>query len=112
MNEELSMSKQRTNWEEIISRYEASGLTQSSFCKQNSLSINQFRYRWETRNKGLKTQLSPSSFESISILSPLESSAVTTTINLTIHLPNQIRCDVTTDLNGFSPLLAQLVHLC
>lgn len=106
------MSKQRTNWEEIINRYQVSGLSQSSFCKQHSLSKNQFRYRWETRNKGLKTNKSPSSFESISILSPQDSSAVKTTISISILLPNQIRCEVTTDLNGFSPILAQLVQLC
>lgn len=106
------MSKQRTNWEEIISRYKASGLTQSSFCKQNNLSKNQFRYRWETRNKGLKAQTSPSSFESISIVSPQVNLAVTTTISMSIHLPNQIRCDVTTDLKGLFPLMAQLVQLC
>jgi len=105
------MSKQRTHWEEIFSCYEASGLTQSTFCKQNNLSINQFRYRWESRNKGLKTQ-SSSSFESVSVISTPAIPLITSTINLSIYLPNQIRFDVTTDLNGFSPLLTQLVQLC
>lgn len=106
------MSKQKTHWDDIFSRYKASGLTQSTFCKQNNLSINQFRYRWESRNKELKTQTLPSSFESVSVLSTPAIPLITSTINLSIYLPNQIRCDVTTDLNGFSPLLTQLVQLC
>lgn len=106
------MSKQKTNWEEIFSCYEASGLTQSMFCKQNNLSINQFRYRWESRNKGLKTQASSSSFESVSVMTTPAIPLITSTINLSIYLPKQIRCDVTTDLNGFSPLLTRLVQLC
>ena len=107
------MSKQRTHWEEIFSCYETSGLTQSAFCKQNNLSINQFRYRWESRNKGLKTHASPSSsFESVSVTSTPAIPLTTSTINLSIYLPNQIRCDMTMDLNGFSPLLTQLVQLC
>jgi hypothetical protein len=105
------MSKQRAHWEEIFSRYKASGLSQSTFCKQNNLSINQFRYRWESRNKGLKTQAS-SLFESVSVMSKPAIPLIPSTINLSIYLPNQIRCDMTTDLNGFSPLLTQLVQLC
>lgn len=106
------MSKQRPDWEEIFSRYKASGLTQSTFCKQNNLSINQFRYCWESHNKGLKMQVSLSSFESVSVISTPATPLTTSTMNLSIYLPNQIRCDMTTDLNGFSALLTQLVQLC
>lgn len=106
------MSKQKTNWEEIFSCYKASGLSQLVFCKQNNLSNNQFRYRWEARNKALKAQPSAVPFESISIISTSATPVIPSTINLSIHLPNQIRCDVTTDLNGLLPILTQLVQLC
>lgn len=106
------MSTQKIYWEEIFNRYKASGLSQPEFCKQNNLSNNQFQYRWYERNKALKAQASPEQFESISVISTSVVPAMTSSINLSIHLPNQIRCDVTTDLNGFSPLLTQLVQLC
>ena len=106
------MSTQTAYWEEIFSRYKTSGLRQPAFCKQNNLSNNQFQYRWYERNKALKAQASPEQFESISVISASVTPVMASTINLSIHLPNQIRCDVTTDLNGFSPLLAQLVQLC
>lgn len=105
------MSKQKAYWEEVFSRYKASGLSQVEFCKQNNLTNNQFQYRWYERNKALKTQASPERFESISLVST-PATPIASIINLSIHLPNRIRCDVATDLNGLSPLLAQLVQLC
>lgn len=104
------MSKQKAHWEELFSRYKASGLSQPEFCKKNNLSTNQFQYRWYEHNKALKAQATEP-FESIILsapVSPVKSSA----INLSIHLPNQIRCDVSTDLDGFSPILTHLVQLC
>lgn len=106
------MSKQKAYWEEIFSRYKASGLSQPEFCKLNNLSNNQFQYRWYERNKALKAKALPAPFESISVVSTPTAPVMTSIINLSIHLPNQIRCDITTDLNGFSPLLMRLVQLC
>jgi hypothetical protein len=112
MNEELLMSKHKIDWEDVFSRYKASSLSQSAFCKQNNLSNNQFQYRWYERNKALKAHASPEQFESISVISTPAVPMMISTINMSIHLPNEIRCDVTTDLNGLSPILAQLVQLC
>lgn len=105
------MKNPKAYWEEVFSRYKASGLSQPEFCKQNNLSTNQFQYRWYEHNKALKAQVAEQ-FESISILSPPVIPVKTSIINLSIHLPNQIRCDVSTDLDGLSPILAQLVQLC
>lgn len=105
------MSKQKAYWEEVFRRYKASGLSQAEFCKQNNLTNNQFQYRWYERNKALKAQASLEQFESISLVST-PATPIVSIINLSIHLPNQIRCDVATDLNGLSLLLPQLVQLC
>jgi hypothetical protein len=103
------MSNQKAHWEELFRRYKASGLSQPEFCKQNNISTNQFQYRWYERNKALKVKTPVKAFEPISVVS---TTAMTSAINLSIYLPNQIRCEVTTDLNGFSPILSQLVQLC
>lgn len=116
------MSNQKQHWKAIIEQYQASGLSQPEFCKQNELSWNQFQYRWYQHNLALKTKAPISSheppqniFEPITITLP--STAPKQAINiveLAIYLPNQIRCDVKIDLcaNEFSTLLKQLVTLC
>ena len=50
------MPHQQQHWNEIIDRYEASGLSQPEFCKQNELSCNQFQYRWYQPNLALKAK--------------------------------------------------------
>lgn len=106
------MLKQKINWDELLVSYKSSGLSRSEFCKQNNLSINQFRYRWDTRGKGFKFQEAAPTFEPVSIVSLPKKAVVKTSLSLSIHLPNQIRCDVVTDVNEFSSLLTQLVRLC
>ncbi len=118
------MSEQINYWESIISEYKISGLSQPAFCKQNGLSCNQFQYRWYQHNLALKTKVraatsnnqSPqNSFEPVTITLPSIAPIQTTNVvELAIHLPNQIRCNVKIDLcaNEFSTLLKQLVALC
>ena len=118
------MPNQQQHWNEIIERYQASGLSQPEFCKQNELSCNQFQYRWYQHNLALKAKARASIssneppknlFEPITITLPSISPKQTTNVvELAIHLPNQIRCDVKIDLcsNEFSMLLKQLVALC
>lgn len=119
------MSKQKQHWIEIIDRYKASGLSQPAFCKLNELSCNQFQYRWSQHNLALKAkgravtlsnQASPRDlFEPVTIASlSITPKQMTKVVELAIHLPNRIRCDVKIDLcaNEFSILLQQLVALC
>lgn len=118
------MSNQKKYWNEIIERYKASGLSQPEFCKQNELSCNQFQYRWYQHNLALKAKAraatlsnkpSRNLFEPITITLPsIASKQTANVVELAIHLPNQIRCDVKIDLcaNEFSTLLKQLVALC
>lgn len=118
------MSSQKQHWNEIIERYKVSGLSQPQFCKQNELSFNQFQYRWYQHNLALKAKAraaklsnhaSNNLFEPITITVPvIEPKPTTNVVELAIHLPNQIRCDVKIDIraNEFSTLLKQLVVLC
>lgn len=118
------MSNQKQHWNEIIERYKASGLSQPEFCKQNALSCNQFQYRWYQHNLELKDkaravvlshQPANNIFEPVTIaISSIAPKQTTNVVELAIHLPNQIRCDVKIDLcaNEFSTLLKQLVALC
>lgn len=101
---------QKANWEEIFERYKASGLSQPEFCRRNSLSNNQFQYRWYERNKALKAQaLSVERFETVSVASNTTTSAP---ISAVIHLPNKIRCDAAVTIKDLASLLSQLVQLC
>ena len=68
--------------------------------------------RWYEHNKLLKSQATLEAFESVAVVANRVAPVVASTINIKIHLPNQIRCDVAIDLNGLSPLLTQLVQLC
>lgn len=101
---------QKPNWEEVFSRYKASGLSQPEFCRQNNLSNNQFQYRWYERNKALKAKsLSIERFETVSVTS---STTHSSRINAVIHLPNNIQCDVAVDLKALASLLSELVQPC
>lgn len=117
------MSNQSNYWATIIERYKSSGLSQPEFCKQHELSWNQFQYRWNRYNSAAKskariaaieTKMKPS-FETITIANPsIKTKQGSGISELVIHLPNQVRCDVSIDLgsNEFSILLKQLVSLC
>lgn len=117
------MSEQITYWESIIAAYKMSGLSQPAFCKQNGLSCNQFQYRWYQHNLANRAKKPPSafedtclanSFESVTIAHPSRDDEMNHIAELSIHLPNKIRCDVKMDLrnHAFATLLKQLVALC
>ena len=120
------MSKQRVNWDDIFSRYKASGLTQPAFCKQADVPFNKFQYRWSKRIQAAKVSAEAkatrnrksveNSFEPIIISSSPVAVAQpgSNIIELVVHLPNKIRCEIKIDscVNEFSILLKQLVALC
>lgn len=107
------MSKsEQTNWEEIFIQYKASGLSQPAFCRSNNLSNNQFHYRWHEYNKALKAQAVGPRFESILVVSTDTRPLVASKMQVKIHLPNQIRCDVAVEIKEFALLLSQLVQPC
>lgn len=110
-------------WEAIFSQYKDSNLSQKDFCKEKGLSWNQFRYRWERRNLSkkahgkrlnLKNHPAKVSFEPISIISSCPPKEEMTINEVSIHLPNYIRCDIKINLeaNQLTTFLKQLVTLC
>lgn len=119
------MSEQIEYWALIIEEYKSSGLTHPAFCKQNGLSLNQFQYRWsqhllakraKTKSYTPENNAVENSFEPVTI-TPLLSAPkeqVSNITEITIYLPNRIRCDVKMDLRkeAFTTLLKQLVVLC
>ena len=117
------MLKINKDWEEILTQYKASNLTQRDFCKKHELSLNQFRYRWErlyllkkNQEKALIQEGHPIPFfEPVDIKFPsCDPKEVINITEVSIHLPNQIRCDVKVDFhtNTFPTLLKQLMMLC
>lgn len=120
------MSKHKANWDDIFSRYQTSGLTQPAFCKEANVPFNKFQYRWSKRTQAMKVSAEAkaiskrnsieNSFEPIIISSSAVAVATpdSNIIELVVHLPNKIRCEIKVDscTNGFSMLLKQLVNLC
>jgi hypothetical protein len=117
------MSEQINYWESIIAEYKVSGLSQPAFCKQNGLSCNQFQYRWSQHNLAQRAKKNPfvfenncvaNSFESVTIAHQPLKDETNHAVELAIHLPNKIRCDVKMDIrnDAFATLLKQLVTLC
>lgn len=120
------MSRETPYWDEIIERYKVSGLTQIEFCKRNNLLLNHFLYRWHEKRKALRGRAekevsskernrSASSFEAVVLTTPsLCSLQENSLVELTLHLPNQIRCVVKVSVtdDGFSSLLKQVMKVC
>ena len=117
------MSKSINAWEAILSQYKDSNLSQKDFCKEKGLPWNQFRYRWERRNLSKKNHEKPLvlknhsakvSFEPVSIISSCQPLEEMTINEVSIHLPNHIRCDIKINLkaNQLTTFLKQLVTLC
>lgn len=116
------MSKNTKDWEALFAQYKGSHLSQKDFCKEKGLLWNQFRYRWNRKNR-LKTVQMKSlildnhptkvSFEAVSIISACERNEETPINEVSIHLPNHVRCDIKISLqaNQFTTLLKQLVAL-
>ena len=117
------MSKNTKDWEAIFAEYKSSHLSQKGFCKEKGLLWNQFRYRWNRKNllktvqaKSLILENHPAkvSFEAVSIISSCEPKEVMNINEVSIYLPNHVRCDIKINLeaNQFTILLKQLVALC
>lgn len=120
------MTRESPYWDEIIERYKLSGLTQVEFCKRNNLLLNHFLYRWHEKRKALKRRAekavssrekdtSVSSFESVVLMKPSPCSLQENgLVELTLHLPNQIRCVVKVSVtdDSFSLLLKQVMRSC
>ncbi|HAT6820656.1 TPA: hypothetical protein JAM89_14500 [Legionella pneumophila] len=118
------MSKPPINWSSFLKKYEGSGLTQVEFCKRNKLVLSQFQYRWYGRQAVKKKAKASGVEETSSVLAlfePVMVSPVTDFVEeqdpflqVSIHLPNHIRCDVKVNLAGDSllTLLRQLVRTC
>lgn len=98
----------KENWEELLNRFELSGLTQKAFCAAHNLPLKQFVYRWNAHTRLRKAQRS--SFEAISLLAkPLvveEKPCI-----LTIHLPNKIRYEVTISVKEVKDWIKELAHV-
>ncbi|HDV5785687.1 TPA: hypothetical protein RJD83_002662 [Legionella pneumophila] len=98
----------KEDWEEILSQFELSGLTQKSFCAQNNLSHKQFVYRWNSRNRSRKR--TNATFENITVLSkPLLQKESSYTLR--IHLANKIHCEVTISLSAIKDWMEESSHV-
>ena len=115
------MIEQDNYWRELFTEYKQSGLKRLEFCQQNGISHSQFRYQWnkqsQTTRRALKlTPIHPaeSLFEPVVVTKLTEPMVANKIVELTIHLPNKIRCDLKIDMgrHDFSSLLQQLVAVC
>lgn len=112
------------DWDNILSQYKTSNLSQRDFCKKNELPWNQFRYRWERQHLAKKREEKPLALENHSVMAAFEPVVLNTSTcddqegsNITevaIYLPNQIRCDAKVNFQSttFTTFLKQLVTLC
>ena len=109
-------------WDVIFQQYKDSGLKKKAFCKEHKLSYTKFKYRWYRQsalsgaeNTHLKRGSNPACFESVMIQNISDSTkSVIKVVELSIHLPNQIQCEIKSGLtmNELPELLQQLVLLC
>lgn len=115
------MSKSNTPWDEILIKYKESGLSQRLFCEANGLSLPEFAYRWNRKNRLKKLSSKPISipgevptFEAVSFVKDEAFKAYAQALDLVIHLPNAIRCEVRGDLgqDAFISLLKAMVSVC
>ena len=101
----------KEEWDEILNRFESSGLTQKAFCKTNNLQLNPFQYRWNARNR-LKRKKRTAEFELISVVSSPLPIELKNEYTLSIHLPNKIRCDVPIAKKELKAFIGELASLC
>jgi hypothetical protein len=116
------MKTEEGYWQGLLKSYEASGLSQLGFCKEQGISAAKFKYQWRKRNnltgksaRGIKKEKAGASFESIIIKGEQESgSKPLEKLPVTIRLPNQVSCEFLMDIESgqFSTLLQELVRLC
>jgi hypothetical protein len=116
------MMGEAIQWDIVFQQYKNSGLTRQAFCTEHKLSYTKFKYQWYRQtelsgagNSLLKRESNPGCFESVMVKNTSGSTKpVIKIVELTIHLPNQIRCEIKSNLtmDEFPQLLQQLVILC
>lgn len=122
---ERIMSQPPINWSSLLKKYECSELTQVEFCRRNKLVLSQFQYRWYGRQAIKKKGKASSGVEetssALAVFEPVMVSPVPdfveekdSFLQVSIHLPNHIRCEVQVNLAGDSllTLLRHLVRTC
>jgi len=114
------MTEKDNYWRELFTEYKRSGLKRLEFCQKNNISLPQFRYQWNKQSQvtrralKLTPQASEFLFEPVVVTKLTEPMVDNKIVELAIHLPNKIRCDLKIDMNShdFSSLLQQLVAVC
>lgn len=99
--------EKRVYWEEMVCRWEASGLSQIEFCRQNDLNRNRFNY-WKRRVKKCAISIPLVQLGGLPALSGKYHSDGAT---LGLLIDGRFRIEIP---DGFNPVtLEQLVHtLC
>lgn len=114
------MSTKEEYWEGVIKSYEASGLSQESYCTRHGVGLYQFKYYWRRLRLRRKTVVHqvPSAqvaFEPV-VLSPTPTPATKAgaTPPMVIRFSNEVSCEVTLAIESrdFLSLLNQLRKLC
>ena len=115
------MTEQDNYWRELFTEYKKSGLKRLEFCQKNDISHSQFRYQWnkqrQVERRTLRLthpQLAESIFEPVVVTKLMEPMVANKIVELAIHLPNKIRCDLKINMSShdFSSVLKQLVAIC
>jgi hypothetical protein len=115
------MTEQGNYWRELFTEYKKSGLKRLDFCQKNDISHSQFRYQWNKQHQAARRALkltplhaAESLFEPVVVTKLTERMVANKIVELTVHLPNKIRCDLKIDMSShdFSALLQQLVAVC
>ncbi len=110
--------KQSIQWDAILQEYKDSGLTRQEFCKIRQLSYGKFKYRWYKQvacATASSLAIKSHAFEVVAVTNtPVPAKPADKVIELTIHFPNNIRCEIKVDCNDneLPKLLQQLVILC
>jgi hypothetical protein len=77
--------RSEAEWQEIISRWQKSGLKPRPFCRREQIQLSSF-LRWQ--GKGHSTFAAPSANEFVQVVAPSASSPASSSWTLEISLPN------------------------
>lgn len=90
MNDDQSLS--RTQWYALVEEHEKSGLTQTEFCKQKSVSLCRFGY-YVKKYRDRNTEITSSSVPSFSQIN-VQAKSNSLPNEMKIELPNGFKCHV------------------
>ena len=88
-------SKKKAFWQDHIKKWEESGLSQSSYCKENQLTLRTFAYQ---RHMALNSKRASEEVNFVSIPSPRPINSASMAA-LQLMLPNGIRIGVSSELS-------------